>query len=196
MNIRHSFFLLPLLAFVSTGWCLLDHAPSGPSRSTNTWLLGVWEAREADGKSFRAVVAPVSSDRMMVYFTEKDRSGKTVRSGAYPCWFSKVGQAHLLVLELREAPDAGYLVLGYQFLDPLKLRLRELVLNPEKPLTSAFRTRVQIRRQFVRGDLFQGRQLLWHKTGEVYWQQGGNPADHTFEPTRNLPAESRQDDNE
>ncbi len=187
---RCLFSLVPIALVFLLGGCLLDYAPSGPSRSNNTWLLGVWEAEGEKGNTYRAVVTPSTSQRMTVFFTEKNKQGKTVQSGQYQSWISRVGSASLLVFEIPEEGGPRYLVLGFQLMDPLKVRLREVTLDSSKPLGSSFRTRVEIRRQFALGELFRGKQVLWHKTGEIFWEpekDGGDPARNTFTPTRNLP---------
>lgn len=179
--------LFLLLPFLLSG-CLFEVAPTGPSRSDNTWLLGVWEFEDADGNKKKAIVAPTQSDRMVVVFEEKNKGGKILRSGTYPAWISKVGQATLLVFEVSGQQESGYFLLGYQLLDPLTIRLREVTLGAYDRKPGAYGLRSVIRQAFREGTLFQGEQEIWSKTGEIFWQQGGDPAKDTFVPPRNVPA--------
>lgn len=167
--------------------CLWEFAPTAPSRSNNTWLLGVWEGEGFEkGKTFRIVVSPTESDRLQVIYTEKNAQKKVVRSGSAPAWVSRVGQANLFVVDLSEVSgEPSYLLLGYQILTPLSIRVREVTLDPAEPPANPFRLRVAIRRAFLQGTLFGGAQTILTRTGEVYWpRENADPAADTFTPPR------------
>ncbi len=186
MTKRILFFSLSLLLVWGGSGCLWDFAPSGPSRSDNTWLLGVWEGKGIkEGSTFRAVVAPTGTDRMQVFYTEKNPQGKVLAQGSAAAWISRVGQVNLLVVELSNNLNTpSYLLLGYQILSPLSVRIREVTLDPPTPPANPFRLRVAIRKAFAEGTLFSGAQAIWYRTGEVYWPQNANPASDTFTPPR------------
>ena len=189
-----SFIALPLVV-VLLGGCLFEVAPTGPSRSNNTWLMGVWEFTAKDGTKKKAIVTPVESDwmeifesdRMEIFYLEKAKGGKVKRQGQYPAWISRVGQASLLVVEVDGPEGQGYLLLGYQLLDPLTIRIREVTLNTAELKPGAYQLRKAIREAFKEGMLYRGDEEIWERTGEIYWSPEGNPAEHTFEPPRNVP---------
>lgn len=178
-----------------------SHPPTGPSRSDNTWLLGVWEMPKLsaeDGSrqgTYRAVLAPLTSDRMMLTLEDRNAEGRVLRQMQARAWISRVGQATFLVAEVipdgtpltSDLEGTKFLVVGYQLLDPLNVRLRELMLPPEAYQAGRFHLRRMIRQAFNNGTLFQARSQIWTKTGEIYWRPDGDPATDTFTPTRNLP---------
>ena len=58
--------------------CYFEHPlTGGPSKDINSWLLGVWEANDKKGKTYRARVVPITGDRYFVSFpatgSKKDR---------------------------------------------------------------------------------------------------------------------------
>ena len=106
------------LVFAFEG-CLLEHAPSGPSRNINTWLLGIWVHEDADGSSRKVWMMPVSSDRYALYFQEYNSEGKVKETKRYEAWISRIGQASLLTIVIYEGGVKRYLALGYQLLSPI-----------------------------------------------------------------------------
>jgi hypothetical protein len=187
--------LAGLLLSLGFSGCLWEFAPSAPSRSDNTWLFGVWEGDGLkEGTTYRVVVAPTESDRMQVVYSEKNKAGKVVKSGTAAAWISRVGQVSLLVVELSPGPgDPSYLLLGYQILSPLSIRVREVTLDPPEPPANPFRLRVAIRKAFREGTLFGGGQAIWQRKGEVYWPENPDPATDTFTPPRVPKAPSSED---
>jgi len=183
---RFAFPFFLLLAMSLTG-CLFESAPTNPSRSNNTWLLGVWEYTDTEGAIRKATLTPSNSDRMQIFYEEFNSAGKKIRSGTYSGWVSRVGQASLLTVELKEGATTGYLVVGFQFLDPLSVRMREVTAEETAKTASPFQLRAAIRQAFKEGTIFQGRNEIWTKTGEIYWDPEGDPEQHTFAPPRNLP---------
>jgi hypothetical protein len=164
-------------------------APTGPSRSNNTWLPGVWEAPKEENKGvFRAVVTPVSSDRFLIFLEDRDAAGKVLRGTNFEAWISRVGQA-TLITGLASAPGETprYFVFGYQLLNPLTVRLRELTLAEDARELSSFQLRQSIRRALKEGTIFRGEDALWTKTGEIFWDPEGTPEQNTFSPPRYLP---------
>jgi hypothetical protein len=145
--------------------------------------------------TYRAVLAPLTSDRMVLTLEDRNKDGRVLRQGQGRAWISRVGQASFLVAEIAadgtpltsNFDSPKFLVVGYQLLDPLNVRLRELLLPPEATGASRFNLRKMIRAAFRDGSLFQAREQIWTKTGEIYWQPDGNPATDTFTPPRNVP---------
>jgi hypothetical protein len=164
-------------------------APSAPSRSNNTWILGVWETPKDENKGvFRAVVTPVSSERFLILLEDREPGGKVLRSGSFEAWISKVGRATLITGTTPDPGQAGrYLVFGFQLLDPLTVRVRELTLPADAIQATSFQLRKAIRSALKDGTIFQGEDQLWTKTGEIFWNPDGNPSTDTFAPPRYVP---------
>lgn len=167
------------------GGSLFQHPPTEPSRSMNTWLLGVWEHRNEDGTSFRAGVMPYLSDRYMIYYRRFDKSGRSVSAERYEAWISRVGRISLLTVAVPRPEGMRYDVIGIQLLSPQQIRALQPEIDPDP--VSSFRMRVDIRRKFKRGELFGGVDQTWSKIGEVYWRleevDGVEfPADPTNQP--------------
>lgn len=194
-RLRPAFFLqfvFSVLLLGALGGCLpetFSTAPAGPTRANNTWLLGVWEAPRAEGGGvFRAVVTPKSGNRSLLFLEERDAEGRVIKSASFESWITKVGQATLIAAKCLDGEKAGrYVVFGYQLLDPLNVRIRALNLPAEAFEATSFTLRKAIRRAFKDGTLFQGDDLIWKKTGEIYWNPEGNPEADTFTPPRYLP---------
>jgi hypothetical protein len=193
---RNSFrFPTVLAAFVLLGaltGCLPESylsAPTPPTRSNNTWLLGVWETPKEEGKGvFRAVVTPVSSDRFLIFLEDRDAQGKVLQSASSEAWISRVGDAYLVTCKSPDPAQAGrYLVFGYQLLDPLNVRVRELTLPEGATEATSFQLRKAIRRGYKDATIFRGEDQVWQKTGEIFWNPDGSPATDTFAPPRNIP---------
>lgn len=187
MTRLYSFLVLIFVLTVSG--CLYDAPPTGPSRSNNTWLLGVWEYHTTEGHSRKAIVTPLDSDRVTIIYQELDANKKKVQAGTFTGWISKVGQASLLTIAIPQEGNLGknsYLLLGYQLLNPMNVRLREVTLDPSAQTASAYQLRKLIRRSFRDGTIFSGKYEIWKKTGEVFWNPQGNPAEDTFSPIRNV----------
>lgn len=163
---------------------LFSIAPSGPMRSNNTWLNGQWETTASDGSEWKATLAPLSNDRFQLSFQRKATSPQVPElSGTATGWIARVGDASLLILELAQSQ---YVVLGFQTLNPLLVRTRELKLPPDAKTDSPYKLRAQIRAAFKNGTLFSGEQAIWKKTGEIFWNPRAEPSTGTFTPVRNV----------
>lgn len=163
------------------GGCLYDVPPAGPSRTLNTWLLGVWEYRTAEGNTLRVTVAPASSHRYRLRIEEMGRDRKPSKSTDMQGWIARVGELNLLILEIpQEQGKSKYMVLAHQLLSPNRVRV--VVVNVELKGQSAFALRQAIRRAIRKGELFRVDGMIWQRTGEVVWQRGGGY--EVYEPVR------------
>ena len=159
--------------------------PTGPSRSNNTWLLGVWEATAGDGSQWTATVTPMTSDRFQIAYQRKAAPKIPALSGTAEGWISRVGLARLLVLDSKGALP-GFVVAGFQLLTPLEVRTREIILPPGAESETAYRLRKAIRTAYKDGTLFSGREAVWKKSAEITWNPRLSPTSQTFTPVRNV----------
>jgi hypothetical protein len=180
---------LPLL-----GLCLLlcgcpyDSAPSGPSQSLDTWLVGQWSAQDKSGRDYQAVVAPSSSDHYAITLTGKGKSSET-----YDAWISKVDGFSILVVKFTEGSSAGkYALFHHELIAPgtpppggigaTRIRLSELQLDPSAETLDPYHLRRDIRDALKAGtllapyDVVSDRKhggaavpgsVIWTKTGGV-----------------------------
>lgn len=152
--------LLPLL-----GLCLLlcgcpyDSAPSGPSQSLDTWLVGQWAAKDKSGRDYQAVVAPSSSDHYAITLTGKGKSPET-----YDAWISKVDGFSILVVKFTEGSSVGkYALFHHELIAPgtpppggigaTRIRLSELQLDPSAETLDSYHLRRDIRDALKAGTL-------------------------------------------
>jgi hypothetical protein len=152
--------LLPLL-----GLCLLlcgcpyDSAPSGPSQSLDTWLVGQWAAKDKSGRDYQAVVAPSSSDHYAITLTGKGKSPEI-----YDGWISKVDGFSILVVKFKEGSSAGkYALFHHELIAPgtpspggigaTRIRLSELQLDPSAANLDPYHLRRDIRDALKAGTL-------------------------------------------
>lgn len=185
-----SSFLLPLLAvLICVSGCLYDHAPSGPVRDVDSWLLGQWATRDKSGHEFTAVVTRSSVDHYGVTFTPKGKSPLE-----FDAWISRVDDFMILVLKsLNEGDTYGKFVFyHYELLSQgpapaggigaNRIRLSELQLDESARSLEPVKLRAAIRSALKDGtlllphnvvaDLKTGKEeipgsIVWTKTGGV-----------------------------
>jgi hypothetical protein len=151
---------LPLLGlcFLLCG-CPYDSAPSGPSQSIDTWLVGQWAAKDKSGRNYQAVVAPSSSDHYAITLTGKGKSPET-----YDAWISKVDGFSILVVKFTEGSSAGkYALFHHELIAPgtpppggigaSRIRLSELQLDPSSQNLDPYHLRRDIRDALKAGTL-------------------------------------------
>jgi hypothetical protein len=139
--------------------CPYDSAPSGPSQSLDTWLVGQWAAKDKSGRDYQAVVAPSSSDHYAITLTGKGKSPET-----YDAWISKVDGFSILVVKFTEGSSAGkYALFHHELIAPgtrppggigaTRIRLSELQLDPSAETLDPYHLRRDIRDALKAGTL-------------------------------------------
>lgn len=186
---RFLFRAVPVLALcLNLCGCFFDHPlTGGPTKSVNTWLLGVWETTDDKGRTARAMVTPINSDRYAVQLALPGKGSREVKRYEFEMWPSRVGDTLFLTLRCLESagdiPTGGYVFVQPQLLDQNSVRIRGLKLDSD-PSASSYDLRKEVRRKLKELSLYEGAQSgVWTRVEEIYWSQdGGDPA---FKPLRN-----------
>lgn len=176
------------IALMLTG-CLYDNAPSGPSRSIDTWLVGQWQTKDKSGHSYSSVVSPTkASDHYQITFS-KPNSGAQQFDG----WITRVDDFKILVVKsLNEGPSFGkYALYHYELLAPApappgglgaeRIRLSELQLDDSARSLDPFNLRKAIREALKAGTLLapfdtvaERKGKLEQTPGSVIWTKNGS----------------------
>lgn len=173
-----------------------------PSSNLNTWLLGVWEAEDANGNELKVTVLPKTESRYWVNLEQRPASGRGVKKYRFEGYISRVGNSNFLTLQAlqsgEEFPEGLYTFVHYQLLDQNHLRTRAPQLTSD-PSASSFRLRQEVRRGLKEVTLYSGQGLDWTRTSEVYWS--GTDEAQPFQPLRYPepepdPAEELQEERE
>jgi hypothetical protein len=156
----------------------------GATKDMNTWLLGVWEHRNAKGNLVgRVSVTPQAPARYWVV-AEKKEKGRT-KVYTFDAWISRVGRASFLSLKCVSAPadlaPDTFLFVHYQLLsqNAVRLRLLELASAPD---ASSYELRKEVRARLKDQTLLAGEGTDWERVSEVYWS--GDDAPQPFQPLR------------
>jgi hypothetical protein len=139
--------------------CPYNSAPSGPSQSIDTWLVGQWAAKDKSGRDYQAVVARSSSDHYAITFTGRGKSPET-----YDGWISKVDGFSILVVKFTEGSSVGkYALFHHELIAPgtpphggigaTRIRLSELQLDPSAENLDPYHLRRDIRDAMKAGTL-------------------------------------------
>jgi hypothetical protein len=161
-----------LLCTLLTG-CFFEHPLTrGPSKDINSWLLGVWEGTDSKGKTYRARVVPITSDRYYVSFRSLGRK-KTPRGvWEFEGWISRVSYSRFLSLKCSvtsgEIPEGAYVFVNYQVIDQNTVITRRLELGSPPEATSQ-QIREEVRQRLRDNSLMPDEGLKWKRTSEVYW---------------------------
>jgi hypothetical protein len=180
--------LAVVAATVLMAGCYFDHPLTGnSSKELNSWLLGVWEYKDAKGKVYRAAMIPRSGGRYQVWFRAIGKRPKDTKEWQFEAWVSRVGSGNFLtfrcVQSAGEVPEGAYVFAHYQVLDQNHVALRPLDLDKEFD-TSSYRLRVEIRRKLKQNTLLPVEAgAVWTRIAEVYWdpESGDDPS---FTPLR------------
>jgi len=182
---RNFFRLLPvLLACLSLSGCFFDKPlTSGPTASINTWLLGVWETKDEKGRTARAMVTPIDSDRYAVEVALPGKKPREVKRYTFEMWPSRVGTTLFLTLRCLESPGdipaGGCVFIQPQLLNQNAIRLRGLSI-PLDPSASSFELRKEVRRQLKDLTLYEGtKSVVWDRVEEVFWSTDGQKPNFT-----------------
>lgn len=188
MIITTRFLCLATCVFLLSG-CLYDSAPSGPTRSIDTWLLGQWQTEDPSGHSSTVTVMPGKAGHYGIRFERS--KGNTART--FDGWLSRVDDFSILVLKADDGEKAGkHLLLHYELLAPSpappggvgspRVRISELQLDSSASSLDPYHLRKTIRESLDRGDLLAPYNVvsdrkagglkipgsvIWTKTGQV-----------------------------
>ena len=188
MRIRALALLCTLLA-----GCYFDHPlTGGPLKDINSWLLGVWEHKDAKGRVYRARVVPVTGDRYFVSFQAGGRKARDKKVWEFEGWISRVAYSRFLSLQCNvssgEVPEGGFVFVNYQVIDQNTVITRPLQLD-SSPETSSYELRDEVRRRLKEGSLMPVEGARWTRVSEVYWEPGYT-GEQPFQPLR-FPPDSK-----
>lgn len=175
-----------LLALTLTG-CYFDQPlTGGPSKAVNTWLLGVWESKDEQGRVSRTMVTPIDADRYAVHLAVPGKKPKEVKKYEFEAWPSRVGDTLFLTLRCLESPGdiptGAHVFAQAQLLDQNHVRVRGLNLE-SAPSATAYQLRKEIRRKLKDHSLYEGApSVTWSRVEEVFWSNDGQ--DPAFKPIR------------
>jgi hypothetical protein len=167
--------------------CYFDQPLSGgPLKDINTWLLGVWEHKDAKGRVYRARVVPLTGDRYFVSFQAIGRRNRDKKLWDFEGWISRVGYSRFLSLKCNvssgEVPEGGFVFVNYQVIDQNNVVLRPLQLDLP-PETSSYELRAEVRRRLKEQSLLPAEGSKWTRISEIYWEPGYT-GEQPFQPLR------------
>jgi hypothetical protein len=144
----------------------------GPSKDINTWLLGVWEAKDKKGKTYRARVVPITGDHYFVAFQVPGRRRAERRVWEFDGWISRVAYTPFLSLKCSvssgDLPEGAFVFVNYQVIDQNTVITRRLELDSPPEATSQ-QLRAEVRQRLRENSLIQDEGLRWKRVSEVYW---------------------------
>ena len=125
--------------------CYFDHPlTGGPSKDINSWLLGVWEHKDAKGRTYRARVVPITRGPLFREFSAPSgaRRLETKRFGSSKAGFRVSAYSRFLSLKCNvssgEVPEGGFVFVNYQVIDQNTVIIRPLELDsPPEAASSA-----------------------------------------------------------
>jgi hypothetical protein len=167
--------------------CYFDHPLTAqPSKDINTWLLGVWEHKDAKKRIYRARVVPLTGDRYFVNFQSGGPRGRNKKVWEFEGWISRVGRGRFLSLKCNlssgEVPEGAFVFANYQVIDQNNVILRPLQLN-STPDTLSNHLRAEVRERLKEGSLMPLEGAKWTRISEVYWEPGYT-GEQPFQPLR------------
>jgi len=186
MRMRLRALALLLFSTLLAG-CSFDHPlTDGPSDDINTWLLGVWEHTDDEGKIYRAAVIPLTGDRFTIWFRVLGKKPQATKEWQFEAWISRVGRSSFLSLQCKksagEVAEEAFVFAHYQLIDQNNLILRTLQLD-STPDTTSFKLRAEVRAKLKDKTLYPEKGSAWTRISEVYWDLGNN-AEQPRQPLR------------
>jgi hypothetical protein len=178
---------IAMSAIVLVGGCYFDNPlTSASSKNLNTWLLGVWESKDEDGRVSRIMVTPATESRYFVKAAIPGKNPRDVKKYDLEGWTSRVGDTLFLTLKAVDSPGdiptGAYVFCQVQLLDQNNVRIRTLQLD-SPPTASSFELRKEVRQKLKAKTLYAEKSTKWQRVEEVFWSMDGeNPA---FKPLRN-----------
>lgn len=169
------------------GGCFYDQPlTSFPSKDLNTWLLGVWEQREASGKVSRVTVTPLTGGKYTVYYQVVGKNKKDTKNWLFEGWISRVGSASFLTLRCEqsdgEIPVGSYAFVHYQVAQQNLVYIRPVQLEALSS-ASSYELRTEVRRRLKDQSLLSAPGSAWIRVSEVYWDPA-NPPVQPYQPLR------------
>lgn len=173
-------------SLLTLGGCYFDNPLTGGStKEINTWLLGVWEHRDEDGRVARAQVTPISDSRYFVEFARPGKTARDVKKYEFEAWPSRVGDTVFLTLKCLtspgDIPTGAHVFVQAQLLDQNNVRLRSLQLDLP-PTATSFELRREVRQKLKDRSLYKPETTDWKRVAEVFWSTDGQ--DPAFKPIR------------
>ena len=167
--------------------CYFDHPlTGGPLKDINSWLLGVWEHKDAKGRLYRARVVPLTGDRYFVSFQAVGRKARDKKVWQFEGWISRIAYSRFLSLRCHvssgEVPEGAFVFAGYQVIDQNTVVIRPLQLD-SPPETSSYELRAEVRRRLKEESLMPVGGAIWKRISEVYWEPGYT-GEQPFQPLR------------
>lgn len=174
-----------LVAVLLLPGCLMFEKPiTGPSRSINTWMLGVWEYPKPNGEIRQALVVPQNNDHYLISFRELTQNRKLKSSREFTAWISRVGLVSFLTVKV----DGQYCPVHFQLLSPVEVRLRIPAWDEGSEGLTPYELRQQVRRKFKEGTLLAEGGETWTKVADIYWPADSDGLDQpTNQPLRSVP---------
>jgi hypothetical protein len=177
---------LLLFSALLTG-CFFDHPLTDkPSKNINTWLLGVWEYRDAKGKVYRAGVLPMTGSRYTVWFRALGKSSREIKEWQFEAWISRVGNSSFLTMKCLktagEVPEGAFVFAHYQVINQNNVQMRALQLDSSQD-TSSYHLRSEVRVKMKEKTLLPQQGMLWTRVSEIYWPRDGD-GEQPFQPLR------------
>ena len=177
------------LLFLCTllGGCYFDYPlTGGPLKDINTWLLGVWEHKDAKGRVYRARIVPLTGDRYFVSFQSGGRRAREKKVWEFEGWISRIGYSRFLTLKCNtssgEVPEGAFVFVNYQVIDQNTVVIRPLELD-SPPESRSQELRAEVRRKLKEGSLLPAEGAGWKRISEVYWEPGYT-GEQPFQPLR------------
>jgi len=180
-------FALAAVALFCGGCYFENPLTERPSKDINTWLLGVWEHKEADKQVSSVRVTPLTGDRFSVQASIAGTSPKAAKKYKFEGWISHVEDTSFLTLRCQQSPGdipAGACIFVHtQLLDQNNVRVRWLQLDLPAS-ASGFALRKEVRLRLKARSLYDAEKSSdWKRVEEVIWSKDG--ADTSFTPLRN-----------
>ena len=177
---------LPFLCTLLAG-CYFDHPlTGGPLKDVNSWLLGVWEHKDAKGRVYRARVVPLTGDRYFVSFQSAGRKTRDKKVWEFEGWISRIAYSRFLSLKCNvssgDVPEGGFVFVNYQVIDQNTVIVRPLQLDSPSE-TLSYDLRAEVRHRLKEGSLMPVEGASWKRVSEVYWEPGYT-GEQPFQPLR------------
>ena len=167
--------------------CYFDQPlTGGPLKDINSWLLGVWEHKDAKGRVYRARVVPLTGDRYFVSFQAGGRRARDKKVWEFEGWISRIAYSRFLSLKCNvssgEVPEGAFVFVNYQVIDQNTVVIRPLQLD-SPPEASSYELRTEVRLRLKDQSLMQADGAKWKRVSEIYWEPGYT-GEQPFQPLR------------